>query len=123
MKRLFRSKFLSIKSSSILLLFLVNNSYAKEIELPKSSGDKGNYYLVNVEKTGSTFTVLHKRVGTYETVYSKTEINCSKKQFKGLGESEIGFEEITHYKGSNWVDILDGSSKAYLVNYICKNYK
>ncbi len=124
MKKLFSCRNKEIKLSSICLSFMLLSSvYAKEIELPKSNGDKGNYYLVNVEKTGTTFTVLHKRVGIYDTVYSKTEINCSKKQIKGLGESYSGFEKMTYYKDLNWADIVDGSSKSYLVNYVCKNFK
>ncbi|MFY4805854.1 hypothetical protein ACOTVJ_05595 [Aliarcobacter butzleri] len=91
--------------------------------MPKPNGDKGKYYLVSVEKTGNTFSVSHKRVGIYDTVYSKTEINCKKRQIKGLAESYTGFEKMTYYKDSNWSDIVDGSSTSYLVGYICKNYK
>lgn len=123
MKKLFNCKMISIKSVGILSLFLLSNAYAKEIELPKHSGDKGSYYLIDVQKKGTTFTVLHKRVGVYDTTYSKTEINCLNKQFKSLGESETSFEDMTYYKNSNWTEIVSGSSKSYLVDYVCKNYK
>ncbi|MDX9742808.1 MAG: hypothetical protein RBT59_03235 [Arcobacteraceae bacterium] len=108
---------------SIIVFGLLTGGVSKEIELPKPNGDKGQYYLIKADKKKSNFITIHKRVGVYDTLFLKTEISCSKNQVKVLGESYESADRIKPYNDSQWVDVVDGSSKSYLVNYICKNYK
>lgn len=91
---------------------------AEEIQIPRSMADKGKYYLLDVKTKGDIATSLHKRVGVNETGYSKTEINCKSMQYRDMGYSEDGADKITGSPGK-WTDVLAGSSKSDLVNFVC----
>lgn len=89
-----------------------------EIPIPRTTADKGKYYLLDVKTKGSIVTSLHKRVGVNETGYSKTEINCKSMQYRDVGYSEDGPDKIAG-SPSKWTDVLAGSSKSDLVNFVC----
>jgi hypothetical protein len=89
-----------------------------EIPIPRTMADKGKYYLLDVKTQGSIVTSLHKRVGVNETGYSKTEINCKSMQYRDMGYSEDGPDKIADSPGK-WTDVLTGSSKSDLVNFVC----
>lgn len=89
-----------------------------EVQIPRSMADKGKYYLLDVKIKDGIKTTLHKRVGVNETGYSKTQINCKTMQYRDMGYSESGSDKITGTP-SKWTDILSGSSKSDLVNFVC----
>lgn len=85
-------------------------------------GDKGRYFLLYVERKGTNFIAINSRIGVYDTVYTKTEINCQQKQFRVLGESYSSIDEINNLM-SKWSDLVSGSSKSDLVHYVCATKK
>lgn len=91
---------------------------AAEVEIPRTMADKGTYYLLDAKTKGGITTTLHKRVGVNETGYSKTEINCKTMQYRDMGYSENGQDKIAGAVGK-WTDVLSGSSKSDLVNFVC----
>ena len=95
-----------------------NAVYAVEVQIPRTMADKGKYYLLDAKTKGGVTTTLHKRVGINETGYSKTEINCRSKQYRDLGYSEDGPDKIAGAAGK-WTEVLSGSSKSDLVNFVC----
>lgn len=95
-----------------------DRALAAEIQIPRSMVDKGKYYLLEVKAKGGIATSLHKRVGVNETGYSKTEINCKSMQYRDMGYSEDGQDKIADSPGK-WTDVLAGSSKSDLVNFVC----
>lgn len=93
-------------------------SFAAEQLIPRSMADKGQYYLLEKREKGGITTTLHKRIGVHATGYSKTKINCKTKQYRDMGYSEAGPEKMTVVDGQ-WTELLSGSSKSDLVNFVC----
>lgn len=91
----------------------------QETLIPRSmSGDQGKYYLMEAFKNGDVIQTLHKRIGVDATGYTKLEINCQSKQYRDLGYSEVSPSDIKKRIG-NWTDLISGSSKSDLVNFVC----
>lgn len=110
-------KLLSINLAIVVATFSVG-ACAAEVQIPRTMADKGTYYLLEAKtKDGITITI-HKRVGVNETGYSKTEINCKSIQYRDMGYSEAGPDKIAGSPGK-WTDVLSGSSKSDLVNFVC----
>jgi hypothetical protein len=87
--------------------------------IPRSMpGDKGKYYLLEVQNVGGIVKALHKRVGVDAVGYTRTEINCQARQIREMGYSEISPEAIQE-QPTNWHELVDGSSKSDLVNFVC----
>ena len=103
-----------------MILAIASNvqALAAEIQIPRTMPDKGKYYLLDVKTQGGIATSLHKRVGVNETGYSKTEINCKSMRYRDIGYSEDGPGKIADSVGK-WTDVLAGSSKSDLVNFVC----
>lgn len=102
------------------LVFCSLSVYAKEVEIPRSmSGDKGRYYLVEMKRDGNIIKALHKRVGVYEVGYSRTETNCQTMKMREMGYGE-GSPAAIKGKATKWFDLVDGSSKSDLANFVCK---
>lgn len=109
----------------LMAIFLVTSLVAieKEVEIPRSmQGDKGKYFLIDSKKSKDIIQVTHKRVGVYETTYTKTEINCKTMKIRDIGDSS---ESVVSIKSSptKWFDLVNGSSKSDLANFVCKLYK
>lgn len=109
----------------LMAIFLVTSLAAieKEVEIPRSmQGDKGKYFLIDSKKFKDIIQVTHKRVGVYETTYTKTEINCKTMKIRNIGDSS---ESVTSIKSnpSEWYDLVKGSSKSDLANFVCNLYK
>ncbi|MFN3790140.1 hypothetical protein [Massilia sp.] len=100
------------------LMIICNTAASAEVQIPRSMADKGRYYLLDAKIKDGITTTVHKRVGVNETGYSKTEINCKTTQYRDMGYSENGPDKITGTP-SKWTDILSGSSKSDLVNFVC----
>lgn len=92
---------------------------AVETPIPRTAADKGKYYLLEVKAKDGVLMTVHKRVGVYETGYSRTEVNCNTFKYRDMGYSEAGPDRIPKAVG-NWTAPQPGSSKADLVTFVCK---
>jgi hypothetical protein len=90
--------------------------------IPKSAlGDKGQYYLLEARREGSLVKTLHKRVGVDSVGFTRVEINCQSMQFRQLGYGEGSIASIQS-NTSDWSDLVAGSSKSDLVNFVCMKF-
>ena len=87
----------------------------------RTTNDKGKYFLVYLEKKANTFIAINQRVGVSYTGYTKTEINCANMMYRVLGYTEGHIEYFEHAEDeeSKWSNLVSGSSKSDLVNYVC----
>ena len=108
-----------IRLTAAAAMFASVAAYGNEIEIPKASGDKGKYFLLDLKRKDDIITTLHKRVGVYETGYSKTQINCGTRQYRDVAYGEEGPHKLKPASGSKWTDLVQGSSKSYLVALAC----
>lgn len=91
-----------------------------EVQIPRSvAGDKGQYFLIESTKTGNIVRAVHKRIGVDSVGYSKTETNCQTMQMRELGYSEVSIAAIKE-NPTKWFDLVAGSSKSDLANFVCK---
>lgn len=91
-----------------------------EASMPRSMIDRGKYYLLRVTRTGSVYETLHKRVGPGYVGYTKCEIDYSRQVMRTIGYSEVSGLEIG-YSPSQWFDLVPGSSKSDMYNYVLEN--
>ncbi|WP_419820430.1 hypothetical protein [Acinetobacter sp.] len=107
---------------SFILLGSVHAANAETL-IPRSvDGDKGKYYLLESKRNGNIITAIHKRVGVYDTYYTKTETNCSTMKMRELGGSDVSVKSIKN-SPTKWFDLVPGSSKSDLANFVCRKYK
>jgi hypothetical protein len=112
------------------LVFFSNFATANELYRAPSAGDKGAYYILEIEDLGNNIIrVLSSRIGKGNayTDFTELKVNCKSKQYFELaGSSEDGAKEKPTQKlkdwskNSKWTSLIQGSSKYDLVNYICK---
>lgn len=114
-----------IKTENVVTQSKTNNStktLAKsesEVLIPRSiAGDQGKYYLISSKREGDLITTLHKRVGLDSIGYTKSEINCSNMMYRVIGYSEVSANAVPSRPGE-WSDLVQGSSKSDLVNFVC----
>lgn len=109
-----------LQAASLMFVATIfsNAANVAEVQIPRTMTDKGKYYLLDAKFKGGITTTVHKRVGVNETGFSKTEINCTSKQYRDMGYSEVGADKIAGVP-SKWTDVLSGSSKSDLVNFVC----
>lgn len=103
-------------------VFVLSGSLGAQSEtpIPRSvSGDKGKYFLLDKSKHGNIVKALHKRVGVDSVGFTLTETNCATMQMRELGYSEQSAEAIQEVP-SKWFDLVPGSSKSDLANFVCK---
>ncbi|QPB72237.1 hypothetical protein D5125_17040 [Magnetovirga frankeli] len=90
------------------------------ILIPRSvSGDKGKYFLIEKTRSGDIVRVLHKREGVDSVVYTITETNCATMKMREIGYSEQSPSKIKE-DPTKWFELLPGSSKSDLANFVCK---
>jgi hypothetical protein len=95
-------------------------THAAETPIPRSvPGDKGKYYLIESKKAGDIVQALHKRVGVDSTGFTRTETNCKTRQMRELGYGEDSPNNIKT-SPTKWFDLVPGSSKSDLANFLCK---
>lgn len=113
------------KLSSLVLPFFIMSSMAaaKEAgtELKRSKPDMGRYFVIQQNKRGDLFETIVKRVGTSGAVFTKTEMNCKSKKVRTLGDSDASPDSIK-INPTKWYDLVPGSSKSDLFNFLCKKY-
>lgn len=106
----------------IACMFVATTSIAAQSEtpIPRSvAGDKGEYSLLEKEKSGSIVRALHKRVGVGSIGYTLTETNCATMKMRELGYSEQSPSAIKE-NPTKWFELVPGSSKSDLANFVCK---
>jgi len=99
---------------------------AKEVEYRNSStapGDKGRYFILEVKKKGKIYEVLTKRIGQSGTNWTRVEIDCMKRRMRTMAEADDDISTMRVVNRQNWYELVDGSSKSDLFNFVCKNYK
>lgn len=105
---------------AVALSSVLAAAHAAEVEIPRSvSGDKGRYYLLEKKLAGTTWSVLHKRVGPSGTSHTRTEINCSNRQLRVIAEGEDDPKKMT-VMPTKWFDLVEGSSKSDLFVFVCR---
>ena len=96
------------------------SAYAKDVEIPRSvTGDKGRYYLVEMKRDGNIVKAVHKRVGVYDIGFTRTETNCKTMKMREMGYGE-GSQSAIKGNPTKWFDLVEGSSKSDLANFVCK---
>jgi len=102
-------------------MVVVGSAYAQnEVLIPRSAaGDKGKYFLIESKRNGDVVNALHKRVGVDSVGYTRTETNCKTMQMREIGYSEESPSKIES-KPTKWFDLVAGSSKNDLANFVCK---
>ena len=93
--------------------------------IPRSHPEKCKYYLVYSRTNGNIKRVVSKQVCPKNKYYngisfSIIDISCKNKEFKYIGYGENDISHISLSSPSRWVKLVDGSSKADLVNFVCK---
>lgn len=114
-----------MKKTLLFSLVLMGGSHVAYAEtlIPRSvAGDKGKYYLIESKRSGNMVTAIHKRIGVYDTYYTKTETNCATMKMRELGGSDVSVKSINN-SPTKWFDLVQGSSKSDLANFVCKKHK
>lgn len=96
---------------------------SNEVPIPRSvPGDKGKYFLLEQKKRGDLIRTIHKRVGVDSVGYTISETNCKTMKMRVVGYSEDSVAAIKSKPGK-WFDLVPGSSKSDLANFVCKESK
>lgn len=90
-----------------------------EIEIPRSHIEPFKYILINKTEKGGIITTLSKQVGRTVIDHRKSLVNCKNKTYKILMEGE-NINDMYKIKNSQWTEIVDGSSMADMVYFVCK---
>ena len=88
--------------------------------IPRSVAEAAEYYLISVEKDGDYLKTLHRRTGSSGTGYSVTRIDCASRRYMDLAYGDGSRSNIRMYDDTSWTELVPGSSKSDLVNYVCK---
>ncbi len=88
--------------------------------IPRSQVENARYYLISSEGDGSYLRTVHVRISSQSKGYSVTRIDCPGQRYQDLGYGEGTMDNISWYDRSVvWVDLVRGSSKSDLVNFVC----
>jgi hypothetical protein len=112
-----------IATLSFCLLFFSTNNYSEELQIPRSAtGDKGSYYLVSKATKGSFVTSIHKRIGPGSIIFTRLQTDCDRHLQRMMG---VGYEGLTSIKNepTEWYDLIPGSSKNDVADFVCKDLK
>jgi hypothetical protein len=94
-----------------------------ELLIPRSvGGDKGNYYLIESSRKGTTISALNKRVGPSGTGYTRTETNCKTGLMRELGYTEDSIDSMK-IEPTKWFELIAGSSKSDMAVFLCARAK
>ena len=93
-----------------------------EILIPRHPSGSAKYYLVKIVKDGDYFKTTHKRIGKDTIGYSLTRIDCANKKYQDLAYGEDIDNITTIYSEKEWIELIEGSSKSDLVQFVCENY-
>lgn len=83
---------------------------------------QGNYFLLSKIIENGISTVIYKSVFSEESVFSKMEINCSKKEYRKIGEAINHLSDMTIFENKGkWIEPVKGASHDDVVKFVCKN--
>lgn len=109
-----------VASFAVSASFMLPASAQQETPIPRSvAGDRGKYYLLEANRAGDIIGALHKRVGVDSVGYTRTETNCKTMLIRDIGYSEVSSAQIKE-NPSKWYELVPGSSKSDLANFVCK---
>lgn len=109
---------LTIAAVSLAAAIPLTRAHAETL-IPRSMADKGQYYLLESKREGDIIRTLHKRIGVDSVGWTKCEINCKTRLMREIGYSEVGPKAIKS-NPTKWFELVSGSSKSDLVNFVCK---
>jgi hypothetical protein len=90
------------------------------IPIPRSMpGDRGKYFLLSSERTGTVVRTLHARVGPDVVGYTRAETDCASMMMREIGYSEEAPQAIREAPG-RWFELVPGSSKGDLAAFVCR---
>ena len=73
----------------------IETENTNEVLIPRSvEGDKGKYYLLEMNKNGDVIYALTKRVGVDTVGFTETETNCSTQKMREIGYGEDTISNI-----------------------------
>lgn len=116
-----------MKKTLLMLFIIVIIGNTKDLNIPiKIYSDPVPYFIVdkkkNINSNKYLRSIITKRVGKYETIYSSRLHDCKNNVFKGLGSSET-LDGLKTAKGNDqWIEIVEGSI-AYEIGLIVCNDK
>ena len=107
---------------ALILSVTALSAYAGEVEIPRSMPEKGRYFLLEAKKEGNVVKALHKRVGPSGVGFTRTESNCATGQIRDIGYGDDSIANLKQYpaKMQNWYNLVNGSSKSDLFNFVCR---
>lgn len=89
--------------------------------IPRSMSESANYYLISVEQDGTYKITTHLRASSMSRGYSMTRIDCASRRYQDLGYGDDSRDSIKMYEtGVQWTELVRGSSKSDLVNFVCR---
>jgi hypothetical protein len=114
----------SVKAATVCVASLATISLLahaqQEIPIPRSvAGDEAKYYLLEAKRTGALVRALHKRVAVDSVGYTITEVICKTMLVRDIGYSEESPAKIKE-NPTNWFDLVRGSSKSDVAQFVCK---
>lgn len=112
-----------MKSIIALLLTIGIVSAADYPEIPRHSGDKCAYYLVDAKRSSDIVTAITMQdCPTYGKTYTRAEYSCNNLQYRVYGEgSKIA--KIKKWKKSRWTKAIYKSSRADALDFVCARIK
>ncbi|WP_286241122.1 hypothetical protein [Neptuniibacter halophilus] len=87
--------------------------------IPRSMAEKADYYLIALEADRGYLKATHSRISSMSHGYSHTLIDCQNSRYRAIGYGEGSVENIKQYPNSPWTELIQGSSKADLVKFVC----
>lgn len=118
-KSFFSITLFALFASTAMISASSTRAYA-EMLIPRSMpGDKGKYYLLESTKKGNIIQSLHKRVGVDTVNFTRTETNCETRKMRELGSGDGAAQNIKT-SPTEWYELVPGSSKSDLANFVCK---
>lgn len=100
-----------------------NEKEESSILIPMSTAAyQGNYFLLSNTIENGISTVIYKSVFPEETIFSKMEVNCSKKQYRKIGEGINNLINMTFYEDKGkWIKPVQGASHDDVIKFVCQN--
>lgn len=108
---------------TIFLLSIVSSSYTfAESKIPMTDSiNKGKYSVVTETKSGDITSLVYKRAGVYETVFTRVEIHCKARKMRSVGEGIGTIKNLKNYsEKGRWYEPVPEASSEDIFNYICK---
>jgi hypothetical protein len=107
--------------TALILSITALTAQADVVYRKASGGDSGTYTLISAKQTAQgTIVAIGKREGLSGTGWTRTESNCQAGKMREIGYTEKSANSIPTDYQSRWFDLVQGSSKSDLFNYLCR---